>query len=130
MARLNPEIENAGAQIIVITMGKPDETQAFCSERAPGVNCYSDPSMDSYKRYGLTRGNANQLFGPAVWLKGAQVTTEGAFEGLSLAKPVGDPFQMPGVFVVDTEGRVVFAYYSSHAGDYPESDALLKLAQN
>ena len=119
-------MKKAGAQIIVITMGKPDETQAFCAERAPGVSCYSDSNIDSYKRYGLARGNANQLFGPAVWLKGAQVTTEGAFEGLSLAKPVGDPFQMPGVFVVDTDGRVVFAYYSAHAGDYPEDALLLK----
>jgi hypothetical protein len=129
LARLNPEIEAAGAQIVVVTMGKPEETEAFCAERAPGVNCYSDPTTDSYKRYALARGNASQLFGPAVWLKGAQVSTDGSFDGLPLGRPVGDPFQMPGVFVVDMDGRVVFAYYSAHAGDYPDDAVLLKMAQ-
>ena len=129
LAWLNPEIENAGAQIVVVTMGKPAETQAFCAERAPGLNCYSDPDVNSYKRYGLTRGNATQLFGPAVWLKGAQVTTDGTFDGLPIGVPVGDPFQMPGVFVVETDGRVVFAYYSAHAGDYPDDAVLLKIAR-
>jgi peroxiredoxin len=129
LARINPEVEDAGAQIVVVTMGKPEEAQAFCAERAPGVTCYSDPSVDSYKRYALTRGNAAQLFGPAVWLKGAQVSTDGSFSGLPVGAPVGDPFQMPGVFVIDTDGRVAFAYYSAHAGDYPDDAVLLKWAR-
>lgn len=129
LAKLNPKIEAAGAQIVVVTMGRPEETEQFCAERAPGVICYSDPDVRAYGLYGLTRGNAAQLFGPAVWLKGAQVSTDGSFDGLPLGKPVGDPFQMPGVFVVDTAGRVVYAYYSKHAGDYPEDEALLGAVQ-
>ncbi len=110
-------------------MGKPDETEAFCAERAPGVNCFSDPDAAAYKLYGLGRGNAQQVFGPAVWLRAAQVTTDGTFDGLPIGKPVGDPFQMPGVFVIDTDGRVRMAYYSKHAGDYPDDAALLMLAK-
>lgn len=126
LARLNPQVVEAGAQIVVVTMGKPEETEQFCAERAPGVNCYSDPSVNAYRLYGLSRGAADQLFGPAVWLKGAQATLEGKFDGLPLGKPVGDPFQMPGVFVIDRDGRVVMAYYSKHAGDYPEDETLLR----
>lgn len=129
LAKLNPKIEAAGAQIVVVTMGRPEETEQFCAERAPGVTCYCDPDIKSYGLYGLTRGSAVQLFGPAVWLRGAQVSTDGSFDGLPLGKPVGDPFQMPGVFVVDTAGRMVFAYYSQHAGDYPEDEALLRAVQ-
>ena len=120
-----PEIEANGAQVVVLTMGKPAETADFCGERAPGVSCYSDPSTESYKTYGLMRGNASQIFGPAVWLQGAIVTAEGSFEGLPLGKPVGDPWQMPGVFVIGTDGRVKLAYYSKHAGDYPADEVLV-----
>ena len=126
LAKLNPEIEADGAQIVVVTMGRPGETEQFCAERAPGVTCFSDASANAYRLYGLARGNATQLFGPAVWLRGAQVTAEGSFGGL----PVGAPVQMPGVFVVDTSGRVVMAYYSKHAGDYPDDGVLMRLAKS
>jgi hypothetical protein len=129
LAKLNPEIEAEGAQIVVVTMGKPEETEAFCAERAPGVMCFSDPTATAYRLYGLGKANPAQLFGPAVWLKGAQVTAEGSFSGLPVGAPVGDPFQMPGVFVIDTSGRVRMAYYSKHAGDYPDDGALMKLAK-
>lgn len=126
LAKLNPKLDELGGQIVVVTMGKPEETEAFCEERAPGITCYSDPSVESYKNFGLTKGSPTQLFGPAVWLRGAQVTSEGTFEGLPLGMPVGDPFQMPGMFVVDVDGRVRFVYYSRHAGDYPDDDVLLR----
>ncbi|MDW8351778.1 MAG: peroxiredoxin-like family protein [Anaerolineae bacterium] len=126
LAKLNPRIEAAGAQTVVVTMGRPEETERFCGERAPGLRCFCDPEAASYRAYGLTRGTTDQLFGPAVWLKGAQVTLEGKFEGLPIGKPVGDPFQMPGMFVIGEDGRVSFAYYSKHAGDYPDDAEVLR----
>jgi len=108
-------------------MGKPAETERFCGARAPGLLCFCDPEAASYHAFGLTRGTNEQLFGPAVWLKGVQVTLEGRFEGLPIGKPVGDPFQMPGVFVIAPDGRVTFAYYSRHAGDYPDDAAILRV---
>jgi hypothetical protein len=126
LAKLNPQIEAAGAQIVVVTMGKPAETERFCSERAPGLRCFCDPDAASYRAFGLMRGTNEQLFGPAVWLKGAQVTLGGKFEGLPVGRPVGDPFQMPGVFVLAPDGRVAFAYYSRHAGDYPDDAVILR----
>ena len=135
LVKLKPEIESNGARIVVLTLGKPEEAQAFCGERAPGLDCYANPSAEVYKAYGLARANPAQLFGPSVWLQGALAVAEGQFEGIPIGKPVGDPWQMPGVFVVRQDsakeseretnvGRVQFAYYSKHAGDYP-SDALL-----
>ena len=129
LAKLKPEIEANGARIVVLTMGKPDATAQFCGERAPGVDCYSDPSTESYKTYGLARGTAAQMFGPAVWLQGALVTVEGSFDGLPLGKPVGNPWQMPGVFVIGTNGKVKLAYYSKHAGDYPTDGVLVGAGQ-
>jgi peroxiredoxin len=130
LAKLHPEFDASQAQLAVITLGKPAETRAFCSIRAPGLACYADAGNgDGYRAYGLQRGKAAQLFGPAVWLEGARATVSGAFSGAPLGKPVGDPFMMPGVFVIETDGRVAFAYYSKHAGDYPTDGEMLALAK-
>jgi hypothetical protein len=130
LAKLHPLLNTEHAQLAVITLGKADETRAFCLERAPGVTCYADAGQgDGYRAYGLQRGNAGQLFGPAVWLEGARATVSGAFSGAPVGKPVGDPFMMPGVFVVEPDGLVSFAYYSKHAGDYPNDEAMTSLAR-
>ena len=74
---------------------------------------------------GLARGTPTQMFGPAVWLQDALVTVDGSVDGLPIGKPVGDPWQMSGVFVIGTNGKLKLAYYSKHAGDYPADAALV-----
>ena len=34
-------------------------------------------------------------------------------------KVVGDAFQMPGTFIIDTAGTVRYARYAKHSGDHP-----------
>jgi AhpC/TSA antioxidant enzyme len=129
LAKLHPRLLERGAQLVVLTLGNPTETRVFCRARAPGVACFSDPTTgDAYRKYGLQRGTAGQLFGPAVWLEGARASVEGRYEGAPIGKPVGDPFMMPGIFVIETDGRLSFCHYSKHAGDYPSDTALIEAA--
>jgi hypothetical protein len=95
---------------------------AFAAERAPGLRALSDPSGAAYRAWGLKRGNAAQLFGPAVWVE----TAKASLKGEAISKVSGDPFQMPGTFTVSTDGIVRYAYYSLHAGDYPGESRLMK----
>lgn len=95
---------------------------AFAAERAPGLSCYADPSGNAYRAWGLKRGNAAQLFGPAVWVE----TAKASLKGEAISKVAGDPFQMPGTFTVSRDGIVRYAYYSLHAGDYPTERAMLR----
>lgn len=125
LAKLKPTIEAHGARLAVVTLSRPEEAQAFCAERAPGVTCYSDPMADSHHAFGLHRGGLSQMFGPDVWAAGVKATAQGHFFG-----SLKNEWQMPGVFVIDAQGRVTFAYYSRHAADYPSEATLLKaLAQ-
>ena len=98
---------------------------AFAAERAPGLSCYADPSGNAYRAWGLKRGNAAQLFGPAVWVE----TAKASLKGEAISKVAGDPFQMPGTFTVSRDGIVRYAYYSLHAGDYPGESRLMKAIQ-
>ena len=95
---------------------------AFCAERAPALRCFADPLGNAYRAWGLKRGNAVELFGPAVWVETAKASLKGEVGG----KAAGDPFQMPGTFGVTRDGIVRYAHYSLHAGDYPSERALLR----
>ncbi len=107
---------------MLATLAKPDEAAAFCAERAPGIACYSDPDMSARKAFGLGRGSALQMFGPNVFKAGARA----AAQGETMGKVVGDPWQMPGTFVINRNRQLRLAYYSVHAGDYPEDAVLLQ----
>lgn len=98
---------------------------AFCAERAPALRCYADPAGEAYRAFGLRRGNALEMFGPAVWVE----TARASLKGQSAGKAVGDPFQMPGTFGIGVDGIIRYAYYSLHAGDYPGERGLLKAAR-
>ena len=120
LARLRPQIESLDAQLIVITQSHNEETCAFCAEHAPGVDCYSDIAHGGgYRAFGLQRGHLSQLFGPAVWIQ--MVRTSATAGG----KPVDDAALLPGIFVLNPDGRVHFAWYSRHIGDYPTNELLL-----
>lgn len=121
LAKLRPTIEARGVRLAVITLSLPEEALALCAERAPGVPCYSDPTADSHHAFGLHRGGLAQMFGPDVWAAGVKATAQGHFIG-----SLRNEWQMPGVFVIDAQGRISFAYYSRHAADYPSEAALLK----
>lgn len=121
LAKLRPAIEAYGVTLAVIILSHPEEAQAFCAERAPGVPCFSDPTADSHHAFGLYRGGLAQMFGPDVWAAGVKATAQGHFFG-----SLRPEWQMPGVFVIDANGRIAFTYYSRHAADYPSEAALLR----
>jgi hypothetical protein len=106
----------------VITLARPEASMQFCAERAPALRCYADPLGNAYRAWGLKRGNAVELFGPAVWVETARASLKGEVNG----KPAGDTFQMPGTFGVSRDGIVRYAHYSLHAGDYPVESRLMK----
>lgn len=110
----------AGADIVAILQGTPEQIGEFCSSRGIPFPCLSDPERRAYKAFALRRGSLFQILGPQVLLKGIGAAAQGFFMG----KIVGDEFQMPGVFIVD-RGIVRFAHYSKNAADNPEENILL-----
>jgi hypothetical protein len=74
-----------------------------------------DPEKTLYDAFELRRGSFMQLFGPRVFLRGIAATLRGHLVG----RPEGDPFQMPGAFLVE-DGRIVRSYRHEHAGSRPD----------
>ena len=118
LRRDNPLFEQHHARVALITIGNPDDTAHFCADRAAGVTflCLSDPEKRAYGAYGLSRNSARELLmSPHLYARGFQNALHGHFVGM----PKGDPFQMPGVFIVDTTGTVRYAHRHSDAADNP-----------
>ena len=79
----------------------------------------SDPSCDLYRAFGLGRGSAAQLVGPGVLARGVTAL----FGGHGIGLPVGDPLQMPGVFLLH-DGDVVREHRHDTVADVPDYERL------
>lgn len=104
-------------------MGPADVARTARAEAAfrPGFPLLADPKGEAYAAYGLERGRVAQLFGLRVLRRALTATLRGHLAG----PPGGDPFLMPGAFVVDPDGRIRLAHYARHIADHPSVDRLL-----
>jgi len=107
--------------VAAVTLGDPEETREFCGARAPGVQCFADPQQQAYRAFGLGQASASEILTPGVAFAGMQAALEGHIPG----KTVGDPLQMPGTFVIGSDGRIRLAYYSRTVADHPDNKLLL-----
>jgi hypothetical protein len=73
-----------------------------------------DPEGRLYDAFGLKRANPGQIFSIDVLKRGVRAAKAGHKGG---AKPIGDPWRLPGAFVVDRHGEIVWSYRSRNAGD-------------
>ncbi|MEM9491694.1 MAG: peroxiredoxin-like family protein, partial [Myxococcota bacterium] len=109
--RAKRDIEQTGARLIVIGNGQASFIAGFRERTEYDGLLYTDPSRRAYKALGLRRGLKTLKLRSAA-------RAVGAFrKGFRQVGVQGDAMQQGGVFVVDTEGRSVFQYRSSYAGD-------------
>lgn len=101
--------------VAIVTMGRPEEAAALCRcERSPFL-CLSHRAQATYRAYGLRRGSAVEVMGPETMLGYTRAAAKGYFAGV----PVGDVYQLGGLFLANTAGRVRYAHHPRHATDHP-----------
>lgn len=121
LASRRREIEQQGVRLAFVHMSSEEEADDFFVDHGlADVARVSDPKQIVYRAFGLERGSWGQLFGPKVLWRGIQA---GFLEGRGVGRPVGDAFQMPGVFVI-FHGEVLRAYRHQSAADRPDYVAL------
>jgi peroxiredoxin len=121
-----PALEKKGLAIAVITQASPDETKAFCAERAPGICCFSDPDRKVYSAYRLARGGLRETFlSLHVWLANGRAQREKGYR-VELPPAGQDAFQMAGIFVIGTDGRIRLPYYYNDIADHPMAELALE----
>jgi peroxiredoxin len=117
--------EEAGVNVILIGLGRPDQAARFCRDRSVPFTCVSSPDRQAHRAFGLRRGSLAQVAGPAVWLpwlrRQAGQEHQGRFGQ-------GDVSQLPGTFVVDTDGVVRYAHRGRRSSDNPSNQEVLAAA--
>ena len=115
-----PRIQAKGARLVVIGNGKPWFIQGFREKTGYEGEIYTDPTLATYKALHLRRDLRSTF--SASTLRKAFTAFRGGFRQTATQ---GDAWQQGGVFVMNTNGEVVFSYASSHAGDNPPIEVVL-----
>jgi peroxiredoxin len=111
------EIETLGAGLAFVHMMNDADAAPFFNDYSLGdVPRFSDPDRALYGAFRLKRGSLAQLLGPKVWIRGMQASF---LKGHGIGRPIGDPFQMPGAFLIAGD-TVVKAYRHATAADQPD----------
>ena len=118
-------IERAGLHLVVVTQGTTAETKTFCADHAPHATCLADPKRESYRAFGLARGNAWQVFmAPQIWFDAWRSLRRGH---RASQPPQGQSLtQLSGIFIVGTDGKIRLPYYYDTLGDHPPVEILLR----
>ena len=103
-------------------MGSVAEGKAFFTTTWPEARAVSDPGKRFYTAFGLERGNLGQTFGPGV----IACSLRAAAKGHKVGWAVGDPWQMPGIFLVQGPD-VLWSHDFSHIADHPNFTILPRL---
>ncbi len=110
------------ANIVFVSMGSPEQTEAFRSELSSPHRYICDPERVLYHHFGVRRGGLVNLLHPQVFIRGIGAAMS---QGMQ-AKPQSDPMQLPGVVVIDTTGDVTWEHQARHAADNPSGEEILR----
>jgi peroxiredoxin len=117
--------DETGAGIVLIGQGAPSDAAEFTERMAQPFECLVDPDLSAYKAFGLGTARLGQVFGPPVALPFLRdnLRRETFQRGLHGGKFM----QMPGTFVIDTQGVVQLAHRNRHIADTPPHDEILRV---
>jgi hypothetical protein len=101
--------------VLFFFQGSVDEGRTFFNEYHPDARAVADLPKKFYTALGLRRATLGQMIGIQVWTCGFRALAKGNFVG----KVVGDPWIMPGVFLVHG-GDILWAHHFEHQADHPD----------
>jgi peroxiredoxin len=109
--------DQAGARVVLVGMGTPEESAAFEMQTNLPFALICDPGRELYRAFGLRLVSALELLSPTVAFKGLLSMTKGHTIGM----PIGDVRQLPGFFIINTEGRIAYSHFAKDPSDHPEA---------
>jgi peroxiredoxin len=114
----------AGGHVAAVTMGKPEQSKKFREYYQLPFVLLSDPQQAAYRAYHVPRGGLLSVAGPSMWAAGAQ-----SFLKRGVGPIIGDPYQLPGSFVIDRAGKVAYAHYGRTSADVPGNQELIAVLE-
>ena len=114
-------IENAGGRVVLVGMGSVAQTQEFIQRFEVAFPMICDPDQHLYREFAVERMSPIGFFSPSMVLRGIAAMAQGHTMGL----PEGDVRQLPGVVIIDGEGRIQYRYEGADPADHPSPQTLI-----
>ncbi len=122
MDQAREEIRAAGGDVVCVFQYRAEPTRNFCRRREVDLDCLGDPEREAYAAVDLQRGSLKDVAGPQMVKRFVGAATSGHVVGDPKG---GDVSQLPGTFVVSSDGRTVLAHYNRDSSDNPSSDVVI-----
>lgn len=114
------KFEALNTHIVVISFGRPNQARIWLDETNAPFTLLLDPQRKAYRTYGLEY-SLLRAWGLNVWRRYAQLL----FQGRKWRGIQGDSGQLGGDIIVDSNGRIRFAYRSHDPTNRPDIQSLL-----
>ncbi len=110
--------EKNGSQIYFIGNGKPHFIIQFKDELDMSDSItFTDPTLAAFNAFGFKKGFIASA-GPRALVNAIKLKIDG-HAGAQYKEGMGDLWQLGGIVVVDTSGKIVYKYVSEVLGDFP-----------
>lgn len=120
MAARQHQLTANGTQLAFVHMGTAEQGADMMARYGlSSAHQFSDPQQKLYRAFDLKRATLTQVFGLDVWLRGWNAFSKGHGVGM----PIGDPFQMPGVFLLHN-AEIVREFRHRSAADQPNYEQM------
>jgi peroxiredoxin len=126
LRRKEEQFQQLCARIVLVGLGTVEETAAFKVKFHVPFAMIADPEKRLFKAFQLKQATSKALLSVGMAMKGLSALAKGHGIGI----PKGDVRQLPGVFIIDTDGRIRFSHFAKDPADHPAADDLLQFLQS
>lgn len=118
------KITESGGKVLVVLQSDPDKLQKKLEEGYYPFEIICDPTQAIYKELEIKPAASEaEMIGPDTLEKLGETRKAGITHG----EYEGNEMQLPALFVLDRELNVLYARYSKHLTDLPNTDGLRDL---
>jgi hypothetical protein len=122
LRRHESEFEGLSLQVVVVTFEARERAEEYVRETGLPWPLLLDRRRALYGAYGMGRGRASAIWGPASWWAYARLIAQGHRP----RRPTGDVRQLGGDVLVDPMGRVALHHVGRGPADRPAVSLLLE----
>ena len=125
MRGIEDQVNAAGAKLVVVGNGQPEQAEWFAEDTGFDGELYTDPTLETYNLLGMKSGMLTAL-NPVSTLRGMRAFAA----GFRQTKTMGHALQQGGVIIVRPDGSIPYRYLSDSAGDHPDPQEILAVLRS